>query len=58
MIRRSYCHHCPAAEVHGGDPVALGNTRDTAWASLDADFAFVARCNLGSEGCLPRLYLA
>lgn len=34
----------------GGDEAALRHARDAAWRELDDDFAFVARCNLGSEG--------
>ncbi|MFH0020812.1 HD domain-containing phosphohydrolase [Pseudomonas fluorescens] len=33
----------------GGDESALAGLRDTTLAALDDDFAFVARCNLGSE---------
>jgi HD-GYP domain-containing protein (c-di-GMP phosphodiesterase class II) len=33
----------------GGDESALADLRDTTLAALDDDFAFVARCNLGSE---------
>ncbi|WP_332767572.1 HD domain-containing phosphohydrolase [Pseudomonas koreensis] len=33
----------------GGDESALTGLRDTTLAALDDDFAFVARCNLGSE---------
>ena len=37
------------AVATGGEPSALAQRRDAALASLDEDFAFVARCNLGSE---------
>ena len=33
----------------GGEPSSLAQRRDTTLARLDDDFAFVARCNLGSE---------
>ncbi|MBU1329390.1 MAG: hypothetical protein KJ884_05550 [Gammaproteobacteria bacterium] len=33
----------------GGDAVALGKTRDTQLATLDEEFAFVARSNIGVE---------
>ncbi|AVU76147.1 MULTISPECIES: HD domain-containing phosphohydrolase [Pseudomonas] len=33
----------------GGEPSSLAQRRDATLASLDDDFAFVARCNLGSE---------
>ena len=33
----------------GGDAVALGQVRDELLATLDDEFAFIARCNLGSE---------
>lgn len=39
--------------AEGGDAIALRQTRDATWQSLDADFAFVASCNLGSEGMPP-----
>ncbi|WP_322844309.1 HD domain-containing phosphohydrolase [Pseudomonas sp. B33.4] len=37
------------ARALGGDETALAELRDTALTALDDDFAFVARCNLGSE---------
>jgi HD-GYP domain-containing protein (c-di-GMP phosphodiesterase class II) len=37
------------ALAKGGDEAALGDLRDATLAALDADFAFVARCNLGGE---------
>jgi len=37
------------AQVSGGDEPALAQLRDATLAALDDDFAFVARCNLGSE---------
>ncbi|MFC3939097.1 HAMP domain-containing protein [Pseudomonas gingeri NCPPB 3146 = LMG 5327] len=37
------------ARANGGDEQALATTRDASLSSLDADFAFVARCNLGGE---------
>ncbi|WHS62061.1 HD domain-containing phosphohydrolase [Pseudomonas sp. G2-4] len=37
------------AVATGGEPSALAQRRDAALAGLDDDFAFVARCNLGSE---------
>ncbi|WP_454565282.1 HD domain-containing phosphohydrolase [Pseudomonas sp. AIG] len=37
------------ARALGGDEAALAELRDTTLAALDDDFAFVARCNLGSE---------
>ncbi|WP_053146628.1 HD domain-containing phosphohydrolase [Pseudomonas sp. P97.38] len=37
------------AMAAGGDPASLAQQRDATLASLDDDFAFVARCNLGSE---------
>lgn len=33
----------------GGEPSSLAQQRDATLANLDDDFAFVARCNLGSE---------
>ena len=35
--------------AEGGDPGALRESRDALRAALDADFAFVARCNEGGE---------
>src|SRR4029079_6470757 len=35
--------------VEGVDPVALRSARDAELAALDADFAFVAGCNVGGE---------
>src|SRR5690606_2597507 len=35
--------------AEGGQPGELAATRDRLLAELDADFAFVAQCNLGSE---------
>jgi HD-GYP domain-containing protein (c-di-GMP phosphodiesterase class II) len=37
------------ARALGGDETALAQLRDATLAALDDDFAFVARCNLGSE---------
>lgn len=37
------------AVATGGEPSALAQQRDAKLAALDDDFAFVARCNLGSE---------
>ena len=37
------------AQALGGDEPALAQLRDATLAALDDDFAFVARCNLGSE---------
>ncbi|WP_456023448.1 HD domain-containing phosphohydrolase [Pseudomonas protegens] len=37
------------ARALGGDETALAELRDATLAALDDDFAFVARCNLGSE---------
>jgi HD-GYP domain-containing protein (c-di-GMP phosphodiesterase class II) len=37
------------ALASGGEASSLGRHRDAALAALDDDFAFVARCNLGSE---------
>jgi HD-GYP domain-containing protein (c-di-GMP phosphodiesterase class II) len=37
------------ARALGGDETALAELRDTTLTALDDDFAFVARCNLGSE---------
>jgi len=37
------------AVAEGGDAGALGAARDAELAALDADFAFVARCNEGGE---------
>ncbi|PKA72231.1 HD-GYP domain-containing protein (c-di-GMP phosphodiesterase class II) [Pseudomonas baetica] len=37
------------ARTLGGDETSLGEIRDATLAELDDDFAFVARCNLGSE---------
>lgn len=37
------------ARVLGGDETALAELRDATLTALDDDFAFVARCNLGSE---------
>lgn len=36
--------------AEGGEENALRAERDRAWRALDEDFAFVARCNRGSEG--------
>ncbi|QHA81768.1 HD domain-containing protein [Pseudomonas mediterranea] len=37
------------AMAMGGEPSSLAQSRDATLAGLDDDFAFVARCNLGSE---------
>jgi HD-GYP domain-containing protein (c-di-GMP phosphodiesterase class II) len=37
------------ARALGGDETALAELRDATLTALDEDFAFVARCNLGSE---------
>lgn len=37
------------AVAQGGDETHLAERRDAGLAELDADFAFVARCNMGSE---------
>lgn len=37
------------ARAQGGNEVPLATTRDARLAELDEEFAFVARCNLGSE---------
>ena len=37
----------------GGDPAVLAEQLATTWAELDADFAFVAECNLGGEFMAP-----
>ncbi|MBT2341466.1 MULTISPECIES: HD domain-containing phosphohydrolase [Pseudomonas] len=37
------------AVATGGEPSSLARRRDATLAGLDEDFAFVARCNLGSE---------
>lgn len=41
------------AVAAGGDSAALAARRDRCLAALDADFAFVARCNIGSESLSP-----
>ncbi|MEB3353216.1 MAG: HD domain-containing phosphohydrolase [Cyanobacteriota bacterium] len=37
------------AVASGGDPQALQAELEACWAELDADFAFVAACNIGGE---------
>ena len=37
------------AVLGGADRAAVLAARDRAWAELDADFAFVAECNIGGE---------
>ncbi len=37
------------AVASGGEPSSLAQRRDATLTALDDDFAFVARCNLGSE---------
>jgi HD-GYP domain-containing protein (c-di-GMP phosphodiesterase class II) len=39
--------------ARGGDEAALAAERDRRWQELDADFAFVAECNLGGEFMAP-----
>ena len=41
------------ALLAGGDEAALAAARDARLARLDADFAFVAECNIGSESMNP-----
>jgi HD-GYP domain-containing protein (c-di-GMP phosphodiesterase class II)/HAMP domain-containing protein len=39
--------------AEGGDEPALRSGRDQSWATLDAEFAFVAQCNVGGEFLSP-----
>ena len=39
--------------AQGGDATALGSARDSRLAELDADYAFVAECNVGGEFMAP-----
>ncbi|WP_260955121.1 HD domain-containing phosphohydrolase [Pseudomonas citri] len=49
LKRDIWVDYWQAMATGGGAPSALAQRRDTTLAGLDDDFAFVARCNLGSE---------
>lgn len=49
VLKRDAEIRCWRGIAEGGDAAALHAARAAQWARLDAEFAFVARCNIGGE---------
>ena len=56
VLKRDAEIACLRERCAGGDAVELGSRLEREWRELDDDFAFVARCNTGSEA-LPEAAL-
>lgn len=53
VLKRDAEIHCLQGILNGGDEAACRQQLAKTLAELDADFAFVARCNLGGEAMVP-----
>ena len=53
VLKRDAEIHCLQVIVNGGDEATCRHNLAKTLAELDEDFAFVARCNLGSEAMVP-----
>ena len=53
VLKRDAEIHCLQGIVNGGDEATCRHNLAKTLAELDEDFAFVARCNLGSEAMVP-----